>query len=273
MANKTNPFDANKQKLWSAKLEREFASKLKQVARKIDQLVKRMYNGSVDSAVDVFDALHAYSEQLRPWAEQTALGVLHRANMQNYRLFQIRSEHIGAGLRREVMKGGSPVQQVMQHYYVKHVELITSLPKEAAERIMNLATTGYVSGKRVGEIRRLGPSAYGPLELAPEGLAKEILKTGEVTASRANMIARTETTSVSTELTKARAQYIGSETYVWRTSRDSAVRYMHKKLEGTIHRWDDPPVAELGGQRHHPGQFPNCRCHAQPVIPERFFKS
>jgi uncharacterized protein with gpF-like domain len=37
-------------------------------------------------------------------------------------------------------------------------------------------------------------------------------------------------------------------------------------MEGKFVTWDDPPT--LDGMKGHAGQFPNCRCYPEPVIPE-----
>jgi SPP1 gp7 family putative phage head morphogenesis protein len=107
-----------------------------------------------------------------------------------------------------------------------------------------------------------------------------------VTRSRAELIARTETGRAASALTQARAEYIGSPGYLWRNANDYKVRPeigikhfaklntlakgSHRKLEGTFHRWDDPPIAGVNGERAHPGSIYNCRCWAEPVLPQRY---
>lgn len=253
--------------VWNSRLEERYAVTLRQVARKIGSAVRKLFNGTPLSVAEVADVLELYSTELEPWARTVAAGMLERANTRNYRTFKNRSEEIGRLLRREAYH--APTGAVMQESLARQVGLITSLPREAAERIQTLATSRYLSGQRVGEIRRLAPGATGPLDKVPEGLAKEILETGEVTASRANLIARTETTRVSTELTKARSNFIGSEEFIWWTAHDADVRPLHRSHEGKTFRWDDPPVAdERTGIRALPGCIWNCRCWAQPVIPK-----
>lgn len=51
--------------------------------------------------------------------------------------------------------------------------------------------------------------------------------------------------------------------YVWRTMLDGRVRPEHRRREGSIFEWSAPP---LDG---HPGEPPNCRCHAEPLPAER----
>jgi len=86
--------------------------------------------------------------------------------------------------------------------------------------------------------------------------------------NRATLIARTETARTASVLVQARAQHVGAESYVWKTAGDWKVRPSHRKLNGTVHRWDDPPLSDLPDYHSHPGQIFNCRCVALPIIPE-----
>ncbi|WP_459459587.1 phage head morphogenesis protein [Rhizobium sp. No.120] len=130
----------------------------------------------------------------------------------------------------------------------EQVSLIKSIPFEAAERVRKLANEGIVQGRR---------SNY---------IAEEIMRSGDVARSRANTIARTEVSRTSTELTRARAEHVGSVGYIWRTADDSDVRHSHAEMEGQFVRWDQPPT--LDGMKGHAGQFPNCRCWCEVVIPD-----
>jgi SPP1 gp7 family putative phage head morphogenesis protein len=134
----------------------------------------------------------------------------------------------------------------MQKALAEQVHLITSLPREAADRVHKLTIQGLTSGRRASEI------------------AMEIAKSGDVTKSRALLIAQTEVSRTATALTQARAEYVGSVSYVWRTSRDAAVRPSHRRMEGKIVRWDQPPT--LDGMVGHAGQFPRCRCFVEPIL-------
>jgi SPP1 gp7 family putative phage head morphogenesis protein len=253
----------------SVAIEREYAARLRVIARHIDTLIRAWAENQTLSGADMnvlIRQMNAYAAVLEPWARATADRMLAEINRRNRGVWMRQSRQIATGLRRDVYE--TPVGAVMRAALDRQVELITSLPREAAARIQRLAVGGYISGQRIGEIRTLGPQARGPLAQLPEGLVTEIMRTGEVTAARASLIARTETTRASTELTAARAQYAGSTHFVWRAVMDRDTRPMHRKLHGTIHRWDDPPVAEEDGTKHLPGAFPNCRCFASPILPD-----
>lgn len=81
-----------------------------------------------------------------------------------------------------------------------------------------------------------------------------------------SVIARTEVARTSSVLTQARAEHAGSTGYIWRTARDGDVRPSHKAMNGRFVRWGEPPT--LDNLRGHAGCLPNCRCYADPVIPD-----
>ncbi len=87
-----------------------------------------------------------------------------------------------------------------------------------------------------------------------------------VVRSRAELIARDQIGKLNSQLTQRRHQSLGVNSYTWRTSQDERVRETHAALEGTVHRYDNPPVTNDGGDTNHPGEDFNCRCTAEPVL-------
>lgn len=155
---------------------------------------------------------------------------------------------ISAGLR-ELMAASQG--QVARSIIEEQVKLFKSLPLQAADRVYdihNQAIETVVAGRR------------------SSSLVDEIMRTGEVTEARARTIARTEVGRASTAITQARSTAIGSRGYIWRTSEDSDVRHSHAQMNGQYVDWSRPPT--LDGMIGHAGQFPNCRCYAEPVVPE-----
>lgn len=59
-----------------------------------------------------------------------------------------------------------------------------------------------------------------------------------------------------------RQRGLGIESYVWRSRDDGKVRSSHARFDDQRFNWDDPPE---GG---HPGQDFNCRCRAEPALPD-----
>lgn len=69
-------------------------------------------------------------------------------------------------------------------------------------------------------------------------------------------------------LTVQNAVGSGVQTYIWRTKQDDRVRDHHAKLEGTIQRFDAPPMG--GGttkdEPGHPQSGIRCRCTAEIIV-------
>lgn len=99
-------------------------------------------------------------------------------------------------------------------------------------------------------------------------LRKRIIEVADVSKSKADLLARDQVLKLNGNLTEERQAQAGIEEYMWSTSGDERVREMHAELDGTIQRWDDPPVTNPEGDRNHPGEdFGGCRCIAVPQLP------
>lgn len=86
----------------------------------------------------------------------------------------------------------------------------------------------------------------------------------KVAESKAKAIARAQMgTEANIVLAKSHIAE-GRPYYMWITKGDGSVRPLHRELDKTIQRWDNPPIAG-NGFRGHPGEAANCRCEAIPL--------
>ena len=98
-------------------------------------------------------------------------------------------------------------------------------------------------------------------------LAKQLTRRFGIEKRHAKLIARDQTNKLNGRVTKATQQSAGIEKYKWRSSRDERTRDRHRELDGTIQRWDSPPLyAGPYDEPAHPGEAIQCRCVAIPVI-------
>lgn len=230
------------------RIEQRYALQLRKVAQQVGSIVAPFTPGDMSQVPTIEQLLKAYSDMLKGWATQTASNMLMDVALRDEQAWQTMAKELSRGLREEIRR--APTGRVMQQLLAEQVTLIQSIPLEAAQRVHKLTLEGLEDSTRFTEI------------------AKEIQRTEEVTTSRAVLIARTETARTATTLTQARAESIGADSYIWRTSGDSTVRSDHKKLNGKIFQWNNPPVAdERSGERAHPGCIWNCRCWAEPIVP------
>lgn len=239
MAKKKNPF----QKTRAA--EEKYGRQLRSVANEVGKFIKRINPRSMSDVLRLEDMLHRYAAAITPWAQAKAQWMVEFVNRQETVAWREHAKEMSKEIRREIMT--TPIGARMQELMSEQVDLITSIPRGAAERVHKLVSENLEQSSR------------------GEHITKEILRTGEVTKSRATLIARTETSRVASVLTQARAEHVGSDGYIWRTVHDSDVRPSHKKMEGKFVKWSQPPT--LDGLTGHAGALPNCRCYAEPVLP------
>lgn len=226
--------------------EASYSRSLQRVGHEVGRIIETFGVMNTTKLAAMNEALRRYAELLAPWAKMKAEAMLAQVDQQDVRAWRKATAEMGVTLREEVLT--APTGLTLQALMKEQVDLITSLPTKAAERVHKLAIEALSTSSRGSEIEAA------------------IAKSGKVTAGRARTIARTEVARASSVLTEARAKHIGSEGYTWRTARDADVRDSHRKMEGKFVRWDSPPT--LDGLTGHAGQLPNCRCFPEPEIPE-----
>lgn len=224
--------------------EAEFGRALRRVARHVGEVVRGM---SPENHEALRDALREYAKVITPWARMTSLRMLNDVARRDEAAWVKVGKQMSRALREEI--ANAPTGRVFKQLMDEQVTLITSLPLEAARRVHELTIEGLGNATRAREV------------------SEEIRRTGQVTMSRANLIARTEVARTASKLVEARATHIGSEGYIWRTAEDTDVRPSHKKMNGKFVRWDTPPTL-IDGTITHAGQIYNCRCYPEPVIPD-----
>jgi SPP1 gp7 family putative phage head morphogenesis protein len=234
-------------------IENHYQQQLYGVANRIGAMVKKINPESNTSIDNVVGNLNVYSDQLREWAEKLSDLIVYSLNDDDEKTWNGHAVSMSRALRVDATS--APIDKLLKQYMDDQVDLITSLPRSAAQRIHNLVYKGLYEG---------GPRA--------KGLATKIMETEGVTKSRAQLIARTEISRISTGLTKVRSEEIGLEWYIWHSTHDVRARDSHKFMDGVVVRWDDPPSPEkLSGKgkpygSYQAGESYNCRCYPAPVI-------
>jgi SPP1 gp7 family putative phage head morphogenesis protein len=196
------------------------------------------------------------AEFLAAYARQAALRMitgLYFQGAKTWREAARESMHGGliyAALQRELR---GPVGRKVRELVDANAELISSFPsKVAAQVAARAAARQQWAGGRAEELLR-SPAFQG------------------IVRSRARLVARTEIGKASAALTEARAENLGLSYYVWETSQDERVRFSHRKMQGVVVPFADPPSPEaLAGLKpvgnYGPSGIWNCRCYAAPVV-------
>lgn len=126
------------------------------------------------------------------------------------------------------------------------VEQNVNLIKTVDERYFNEIQENVFRGARQGK--------------SAKDISRMIRERGNVSKSRAELIARDQVNKLNGQLGQLRQQDVGVKRYRWRTALDERVRPAHAEREGQIFEWDNPP-----GDGH-PGEPIQCRCYAEPII-------
>lgn len=234
-------------------IERDYAARLRKVATHVGHIIAAFDLNDPASASKINAVMARYADTLTEWATLTAGRMLADVDNQDRRAWDQYSAEMSRALRDEIRT--APTGEALRGLLADQVELIRSIPLDAAKRVHELTLAGLENSTRAAEI------------------AKEIARSGEVAAGRANLIARTEVARTASTLTEARARHVGSDGYIWRTSGDSDVRESHRKMSGKFVPWDQPPTlieVSKTGKVHsmtgHAGCLPNCRCYCEPVL-------
>ena len=233
------------------RIEKEYARLLSKLVRQIKGLITTSIHSDMnddelwDSYVKLVTSLRNYSQFIKPWARVVARKMTLRVAKVDANAWTQLGGEMSRELRKEIE--ASPIGDMLQGILKEQVGLIQSIPEHAADRVHKLTVEAMIDGRRSSE------------------LIKDIMQTPDVTMTRARLIARTETSRTATALTMARAKFIGSTHYHWRTCKDGSVRESHKAMSDKVCSWNDPPEVEPG-QFYHPGMFNKCRCHASPIL-------
>ena len=209
----------------------------------------------------IFDKLDAID--LSMFANLIASRVVNTANNANKERFNRQaSKTFGIDLKGALSSSGKAVQDQLAIDRELNASLIKSVATEFKQQISETIMTNVQSGKRSTD------------------LITQIKERYSVSQSRAKLIARDQTSKLNGSLVKARAQAVGSKTYIWSGVMDERHRKRedHWVMNGKLCRWDDPTVysddggetwkkrKQIGGVEAHPTEPINCRCAALPVI-------
>jgi SPP1 gp7 family putative phage head morphogenesis protein len=251
------------------KASTSFGAKLRKLSEHVADIIKAHAPAPGEAFTPgqlarIDQALRLYSQAITPWARAASARMITEVDRRNITAWEKYTRGMAAALRKELRSPASFVGGMMESLLANQVQLITSLPLEAAQRVHEKTLEAQFHASRYpeqeAEIREKLKAAH------PE-------ETYRWLRARATLIARTETARTASVLTEARSRAIGVDQYIWKTAGDARVRKTHRALNGSAHSWDDPPPSDQaadGSWYHsHPGQIWNCRCVALPIVMEQ----
>lgn len=228
--------------------ELHYARQLRKIAQHIAAIVSSFPDADPAALGPMQSALDNYGLAIEPWARAVTRRMHADVDARDLAAWQQLTAEMRRSLQAELRS--APTGFATQRLLHEQVDLITSLPRWAGERVHELTQEAITDSTRY------------------EALVDAIRATGDVTRNRATLIARTEVARTASVLCQARAQHIGAETYIWRTSGDADVRPTHRKLANTVQKWSSPPKCDEPDYHAHAGAIFNCRCYPEPIIPD-----
>ena len=162
---------------------------------------------------------------------------------------------LGVKIQREYYEDG--IQRMVDEWVHENVSKIGSIPAEYLGEVENIIRWGY-------DTKQPKVNVYRRLE-----------KLAGMTRAKAKMIARDQLGTLNARMTQFEHESAGVTKYKWVTRRDSLVRDCHRALNGTVHKWSEPPpmwymTKSRGivytGRYCNPGEDYGCRCTASPVF-------
>ncbi len=227
--------------------------------------------GETKDPQKIVSALKALSQQkaFKKHCESSAMTMvtqLYKKNNIGWRqaaLTNGKGKNIYNAIMREIKSG--MVGNILNEQIAINAAYIKTFPIDIATELTDRIEYETFKGLRASEIA--------------EGIQQEFPLKAK---SRIELIARTEVSKTQCALVQARAENLGLNWYIWRTSHDERVRSSHDFMEGVLVRWSDPPSPEAlaiayGSKKgkgkperpygkYHAGNTFNCRCYSEPVI-------
>lgn len=212
---------------------------------------------NIDIWIDKFSEI-SENEYFEKSAELIARAMVRDINIHNVFNWRESSRTIAGAARfarsaQESSKGA--INQAILDQIRLSKELISELPDKIASLLASEVETARANDNTEEGIYHLISRRLSPLLVY-----------------RATLLARTDPHRANSAMTKARSEDFDLPLFIWKTAKDSYVRYSHKRMEDVVVFWDDLPSPEalvglpssLGN--YAPGDCPNCRCGAFPVF-------
>jgi SPP1 gp7 family putative phage head morphogenesis protein len=138
-------------------------------------------------------------------------------------------------------------KQVYQQRLQQNAELIKDIGTKTATDITTLTREAVRKGTRTDELMPILKEQF------------------QVSDRRARVICRDQISKHQGAMVEGQQVNAGIGGYRWRSSEDKSVRPLHQAYNGNLFEWAKPPADG------HPGNAVQCRCFAEPDIPDDIF--
>lgn len=155
----------------------------------------------------------------------------------------------GLKLKTDTLRSG-PIGEIAKAAVAENVSLIKSIPEQYLQKVQGAVMRSITTGNGLQDLQ--------PFLEEQEGMTKR----------RAKNIALDQTRKSYQSINAGRMKAAGIKKFIWiHSGGGQKPRPDHVAMDGNTYSYDDLPVIdERTGERGIPGQAPNCRCTARPVL-------
>lgn len=160
-------------------------------------------------------------------------------------------KNLSGGLTIKTPDMPAALQDSLTASIAENVSLIKSVQAQYHERVSGAVLRSIQSGGT-----------------GQQEVYEELQRIGGLSDSRAKLIARDQTSKVTSQMNAERQKSVGIKKFQWLHSGGGAEpRKLHLELSGQIFSYDDLPVIDSKtGERGLPGTLINCKCQAIPIL-------
>lgn len=228
-------------KFFAAPDTKEFVAMDESIASSFDRMMQRLEK--------------SFSQLFDKKAQGLALEMLKGIDTSTKNVLKRSLKDVSAGLTLKIEDLSPEMRDVMKLAAHESAALIKSIPEQ------------YIGRVRSEVVRTLTSTGDTPK------LMKQLMKFGDMSERRAELIAADQSKKTFSKLTELRLKKIGVEKFEWvhsgggRTPRPHHIAMYPKGLNRGVFDLNNPPVIDPEtGERGLPGQLPNCKCFMRPVI-------
>lgn len=211
--------------------------------------------GSIEKELNAAFGLYDLKRQIKKIADFD-----HKLSIREWK--KVVSKTLGIDLLDDYYSGNY-YRDMIEKWVSDNVELIKTVPNQSLYKMKEMVYQNYMKGSTTTDI------------------VKEIQRQYGMSKRHAKLIARDQTAKLNADITESQQRDAGISRYEWSDSHDERVRAgdkmgkgmidpmgnNHKRLNGHIFSWDDPPLVDRKrGRKCHPGKDYQCRCCALPVF-------
>lgn len=210
----------------------------------ITDILPKYTTFTADADAQSFDRLRRIAEYLVRTAQGAVNRILGLESQRHTETF-MKTARTALGIDISAIVSQEDLSEYLQIAAQRNADLIKSQTDTMIRRIEQATVQNKLAGNPVSTLRKKFIEEFG------------------IADRKAKLLARDQTSKLTSDLNRIRQQQAGIEEYRWMTVHDERVRPLHRDLDGREYKWGERTGAENGLP---PGQPIQCRCIARGKV-------